>query len=291
MQDSTMPSCHLFLILARRAPRAVIFRRGPSEWTELILWCTDTNELAYGQWFKGRIYERRSDLSPDGTKLIYFASKFSRRTLVDREYTHAWTAISKPPYLTALALWPKGDCWHGGGLFENENAVFLNHKPDVASPHPKHIPQGLSVRPNPDAHGEDEPLHGMRLRRDGWKMEQEWQGEYKGRDGGYVTEQPEIWARPHPWRKHRILMARRVRGETYRETFSVVGRDGCPLADTAGVSWADWEQHGKLVLLKEGKLLIATQTAGEQVYRVRELADFSTRTPEPIVPPAWATQW
>ena len=57
-----------------------------------------------GQWFKGRIYEKRCDLSPDGTKLIYFAQKINTRTLNDPKYSYAWTAISRPPYLTALAL-------------------------------------------------------------------------------------------------------------------------------------------------------------------------------------------
>src|SRR5689334_17597784 len=111
------PPCRLFMILARRAPRAVIFRRGPSDWFQLILWHTDADEIEYGQWFHGRIYVRRSDLSPDGSLLIYFARKITGRTLADRAYTYAWTAISRPPYYTALALWPKGDCWHGGGLF------------------------------------------------------------------------------------------------------------------------------------------------------------------------------
>src|SRR5580704_3852137 len=132
----------LHMILARKAHTAVIFRRGPSKWVQLIKWDTDTDSFELGQWFHGRIYERRCDLSPDGSLLVYFAQKISARTMKDEEYTYSWTAISKPPYLTALALWPKGDCWHGGGLFEGPHDLFLNHRPEAAVPPPKHLPKG-----------------------------------------------------------------------------------------------------------------------------------------------------
>ncbi|MGL5942167.1 MAG: hypothetical protein ACRC2S_17700 [Waterburya sp.] len=29
----------------------------------------------------------------------------------------AWTAIARVAWLKAIELLPKGDCWHGGGLF------------------------------------------------------------------------------------------------------------------------------------------------------------------------------
>lgn len=121
-KKGTVPA-RLFMIFARRSPTAVIFRRGPSKWVQLIKWNTATDLFESGQWFNGRIYERRSDLSPDGSLLIYFAQKISARSMQDAEYTYAWTAISRPPFLTALALWPKGDCWHGGGLSRQPEIV------------------------------------------------------------------------------------------------------------------------------------------------------------------------
>jgi hypothetical protein len=122
----------------------------------------------YGQWFHGQMYPRRSDLSPNGKLLVYFCAKWSKRRIeeaelmldkkmagdlthnlrlllkrkpkVRTEYTYAWTAVSKPPYLTALGLWPKGDCWHGGGLFKSNRVLWLNRKPLVAIPHKDHMP-------------------------------------------------------------------------------------------------------------------------------------------------------
>jgi hypothetical protein len=59
--------CRLFVYLARDAPAGLVLRRGPSAWTRLSLWHTDSDTFLHGQWFRGRIYERRSDLSADGS--------------------------------------------------------------------------------------------------------------------------------------------------------------------------------------------------------------------------------
>ena len=65
-------------ILAREAPMAVVFRRGPSGRVCTLGWDLETDTFTMGQWLKGRIYEYRSDLSPDGKLMIYFATDFRR---------------------------------------------------------------------------------------------------------------------------------------------------------------------------------------------------------------------
>jgi hypothetical protein len=277
------------MILARNAPCAVIFRRGPSGWFQLILWHTDSDGIEYGQWVHGCVYVRRSDLSPDGTKLIYFVRKISGRTIADRGYTYAWTAISKPPYYTALALWPKGDCWYGGGLFEDDHTVFLNHKPERANPHPKHLPQGLTVRPNPGAYGEDDPIYSARLTRDGWQLRQEWDVEWVP-GIMYRTNTPEIRVRTHTHLTHHVELTRRLDGLKYRELFKVLDQNGQPLIDPAGVEWADWDQQGRLVVLRKGKLLVGSEVQANG-YVLHELSDFNDQKPQPLVAPKWATSW
>jgi len=59
--------------------------------------------------------------------MIYFAAKFKQEK---NQYT--WTAISKPPYLTAIALWKKEDTFDGGGLFESTRKIYLNHRKEEA---------------------------------------------------------------------------------------------------------------------------------------------------------------
>lgn len=66
----------LHVILAREAPKAVVFRRGPSGQVCTLGWDLETDTFAMGQWLKGRIYEYRSDLSPDGELMIYFATDY-----------------------------------------------------------------------------------------------------------------------------------------------------------------------------------------------------------------------
>jgi hypothetical protein len=90
--------CRVTVFVARQAQAAVILRRGPTRWVELILWDTKKDLFQRGQWFHGRVYEERCDLSPDGTKFIYFAAKYGRKR--DADMPDTWTAISKPPYFT-----------------------------------------------------------------------------------------------------------------------------------------------------------------------------------------------
>src|SRR5262245_12563305 len=70
--DGTQAAARLWVLLAAREPIGVIFRRGPSKQVMLIKWNTQADTFELGQWLKGRVYERRSDVSPDGELLIYF---------------------------------------------------------------------------------------------------------------------------------------------------------------------------------------------------------------------------
>lgn len=88
-------------------------------------WDMRTDRFKIGQWLKGRIYERRSDLSPDGKYLIYFAMTGHRMA----DSGGSWTAISIAPYLKAIAFFPKNDCWHGGGLWTGNRSYWLNDGP------------------------------------------------------------------------------------------------------------------------------------------------------------------
>lgn len=287
---SSTPPCRLFFILARKAPVGVIFRRGPSKWVQIIKWNTKSDTFESGQWFHGRIYEQRCDLSPDGTKLLYFAQKINARTLIDSEYTYAWTAVSHVPYLTAIALWPKGDCWHGGGLFEDDRTIWLNHKPEVAVPHRNHQPpKWVKVVPNPEAQGEDGPVFYRRLERDGWVMRQEWKGRHAFFEG-YKTEAPGIFVRTHPTEPFKLLMTDSINRYEQRFEFKVVRKlphDEIPIK---GATWAEWDHRGRLVYVKAGKLF-AMRCEGSEEPKPKELADFNAARPDPQKAPAWALKW
>jgi hypothetical protein len=277
------PGCNLKILLARKSPVGVIFRRGPSRWVQLIHWNTETDQFKAGQWFHGHIYEGRSDLSPDGSLLVYFANKFNRKTVTDKEYTYAWTAVSKPPYLTALALWPKGDCWHGGGLFEGPYDLFLNHRPAAAVPHPKHMPKGLRVRPNPSASGEDDPILVPRMERDGWKFVQWLDYDYSRNR----TEQPAISEKKFSNGRLKLRVEKYVDRNEQLLCYVVNGK-GARMEVGVG-SWADIDQQGRLVFAAEGKLFAGTIKKDEVV--LTELADFRSAKPSSVKPVAWAQRW
>src|SRR5688500_14916743 len=99
----------LHVLLSGDGKTGVVIRRGPSQTTCAIGWNRVYDTFGVGQWMRGRIYERRSDLSPDGKHLIYFAMNGRWQSTTKG----SWTAISRAPYLHAVTLLAKGDCWHG----------------------------------------------------------------------------------------------------------------------------------------------------------------------------------
>src|ERR1700681_4054036 len=63
----------LAVLLASEAPVGVVFRRGPTKLVRVVIWNRTNDKFKLGPWFKGRIFVDRSDLSPDGRHMIYFA--------------------------------------------------------------------------------------------------------------------------------------------------------------------------------------------------------------------------
>ncbi|HKA86332.1 MAG TPA: hypothetical protein VKE22_01660 [Haliangiales bacterium] len=165
-----MPSAfpaRLHVLLARSAPTAVVLRRGPSRSVCSLLWDRRADAFRLGQWLRGRIYERRADLSPDGRYLIYFAMNGRWKG----EAGGAWTAVSRAPWLKAISLWAKGDCWHGGGMFVADDRYWLNagcgHR---AVREAREVRRDALFRPAGGYGGECPSVYYPRLLRDGWTL-------------------------------------------------------------------------------------------------------------------------
>lgn len=148
-----MPAPRLFVIMARDASVAVVVRRGPSQWAQLTLWNTDNDVFTRGAWFRGRIYEEKCDLSPDGQLFVYAAFQGRR---FGSTYTDSWTAVSRPPWLHALTLWPMGTTYGGGGRFVENRRLVLRGASNV---HPEHPLRGLEVMHGELVHGEEAEYH------------------------------------------------------------------------------------------------------------------------------------
>ena len=124
---STEPWIRLHLFFATENDRAVILRQGPSKLFRMILWHRDTDTFEDGQWIKNKVYVERCDLSPDGRHFIYFLldGRWSAET------RGTFTALSRPPYWTALSLFPEGDTWGGGGVFLDDIHYYASGDADI----------------------------------------------------------------------------------------------------------------------------------------------------------------
>lgn len=289
----------LFVLLAQKSPAGVIFRRGPSHRTLLIKWNLDHDTFEFGQWLNGRVYERRCDLSPDGDLLLYFASNIAREF-------GAWTALSRPPYFTALALWPKGNTYGGGGLFTSDTQILLDRQGweerDLAPGFS--IPDWLTVAPLGRSSGWEEfdlsSPWSKRLQRDGWKLIAHPIGtkDELGRKMRLELEPPYTWRKGHPklaeafWLDLSILG---IGGEGEPWIVSehvVMGKNGYRGA-IGRSEWADWSPNGDLLFAQSGCLyrLRCVDGAFGSVEESERIADFAGLSFRPCKPPEEARRW
>jgi hypothetical protein len=291
-------SVRLYAILARKAPIAVVFRRGPSKQVMLLLWHTDTDTFHEGQWLKGRIYERRCDLSPSGKRLMYFAATY-------KEPFRSWTAISKPPFLTAVAFWPKGDGWGGGGLFKSEREILLNHRSDeMTLGEGFRLPNGINVASlgEHSGWGEDSPIMDQRLLRDGWRLFQ------RGHHIKYNFDSkiwigfnpPEIWAKTNPNKNknydlHEVTSGLHERdGSWYITEHLIVDKRSETTISLGRTDWADWCSNGELLFAKDGRIYRLSFGKGGRFRPVEDaklLIDLNDRKFEAKEAPSEAKSW
>lgn len=251
-------TARVYALIAAKARKAVVFRRGPSKCVLVLSWDLKTDTLQGGQWFKGRIYERRCDLSPDGDLLVYFAAKHHGPL-------GTWTAISRPPFLTALALWPKGDAWGGGGLFEDSRELHLNHRPgdEFALADGFVLPKGFRVRPFGErpGWGEDAPIHTARLARDGWTRVSPGEISPFSMKGlfNWTIDPPMVMEKPvGPGGTARLRIGLygigRRDGPWYAQTAQVVRPATGPILDLGEIDWADADHNGDVLFARDGCL-------------------------------------
>jgi len=168
MQEEKFPA-RLHILIARENKTALVIRRGPSKSTCILGWDRTNDTFEVSQWIKGRIYERRSDISASGKHWIYFAMNGKW----DSEVKGSWTAIGKAPWLKALILYAKGDCWNGGGLFLDDKEYWLNdgygHELLLNSSELKRVE---SYSPPNQYGGECLNVYYNRLQRDGWSLKE-----------------------------------------------------------------------------------------------------------------------
>lgn len=135
----------MHLEFASASPVAAILRRGPTSWVRLLAWNTLTDVIEAGSWFHGRISDDGCSVSPDGKLFAYRATKYHGQKT--RSVDYAWTAVSKLPWLTALALWPQSGTWGGRAKFVDNRSLIIDcpHWESLATN--DRLPEGFVVYP------------------------------------------------------------------------------------------------------------------------------------------------
>jgi hypothetical protein len=284
--------CSMFVLLARQANVAVILRRGPTKWCRVTLWDTERDSFERGQWFTGQMYPERCDVSPDGKLFIYFAGKFWARDQA-QGYSGTWTAVSRPPYLTALALWPIGDTWGGRGVFIDNRTVVIDTSSESfgARHHPDHPPGPLRVLEHCALDKRDPGRNAQPSWRNNWEV-------IPAR-----IQSNRNYAHCAAWRKaaggfilqfeteHRGIRSRELGRSVarYPSLYTLYRREGEPIA-LFEAHWADFDQQGRLVATAGGSIFAGTLTSRNKLLWT-QLAAMDEEQPTPMETPSWAQRW
>lgn len=101
------PPPRLYGLPASEAPVVAVLRRGPTQWSQVGRWDLTTGHYEPGAWFHGRLFPRRSDLSPDGRYLCCFAHDPKARW----EHGDSYVVVSRLPWLSALHAFGTCGTW------------------------------------------------------------------------------------------------------------------------------------------------------------------------------------
>lgn len=270
----------LYVLPATKAPTAlVLFRK--SSWWLLARWDLDTPKLTEGASFKGKLYPRRCDLSPDGRLFSTFALKGRGGEFVGQSGLKTYHAVSRAPWLFALAAWPEAGTYTRGLHF---------------------VPAAEAPPLPPAAHGDAAPLARARL------------GLVRTAPVAYAAERRRGWveAADCPVRgandmwdeRRRVVLEKarphgveRLRLEDDGLVDSAVGFDnrrpryrwsrGAESALIEGADWCDWDSSGRLLVAGDERLRILDGASREELWS----KDLASLVPNPRAAPDWARTW
>jgi len=267
----------IYCIPATRAPIVAVFRRGPTDWSHVGRWNLSEKRYEAGGWLKGRIFPRRSDLSPDGRFLCYFAHKPN----ANWKYGETYVALSKLPWLTALHAFGTCGTWTRGFYFTEDQKTAIPG--NVTLP----VPYGLRPTPLIQFAGErlrswqealDSP---QRVPGDTWDERRNARIRKRQPGGDCLLCQESVG-----WAGSEFGVDQAVDG--LRIHYWLETDNGIQLLDH--LQWADWDS--------QGRLLAATRSGNLQIclldgdgFEILFEEDLSLLEPDPVAAPTWARQW
>ena len=296
-----MPTNHparIFFILSKESNKAVIFRRGPTKWTQMSIWNFNDDSIEFGQWSKINLRPRRCDLSPSGDYLIYLNDQ--------GEEKDSFTAICKPPFWTTLCKWKHNQpiFGSGGGLFKSNTELELNYFTDSNSDFEGNIPSGLNVSLLSDNctadydlwKGHINPLLEIRLKRNGWTEIED--NEFIGKETSSMVDRipSKYWDENFPESKNPMkpkLFEKKITNNSFLwmityyhsyykkmlDTFYVKRRSVRTKLDY--IVWADVDYKGRIIGTKNGQLYASKRykDGSIQLTNLELLHDLNSQIP------------
>lgn len=273
------PTCRLHLLRAESAPVACVIRRGPTRWFHVARWDFEADTVEHGAWTRIALYPERCAVSSDGTRLAVFARGGEWGT---------YFAVSRAPWLRALAAWGTLGTWTTGSHFTRDDVLILA---GCAGPSPFHgrYPEGVVCEPVDTWWTRGRLFRELRT---GWNV-------VPLPKGGELSDAADPWlaglpaplgaspgavvvTRPSPSDATRALvLVSLTEGE--REYYVREGDRLAPLMEARRAEWGAGDE-----------LIVATWSGRLQVLdgrlRCRWEYDMSAALPDPQPAPEWATR-
>lgn len=300
-------NARIFFLKARWTNNAVVFRRGPTDWIQMIIWNLDNDTLEPGQWINKKVPMRNCDISPSGKYLIYFVDNF--------EHGNSRTVISKPPFWTALTAWEHGDAVFdtGGGLFVDEKTILLNLSSTQAleqypPPRDLNIYRFQTQKQYSLWKGHINLLHEHRLEMNGWTEQN---------DEDFIRQETEHLTTKNTtdyWQKQKLESTEPIIPKLWKKTITnsatlylltfyhyehrknvdlfYLGRKKEKIK-LDGIKWADIDNRYRIIATKEGKLYASKiSTDGSVDYtNMQLLHDLNAQKPKQILTPLNMKSW
>ena len=258
-----------------------VLRRGPTDWFHVGRWDVAADSYEAGSWFHGRLFPQKCDLSPDGRWLAYSAMKQWAGWPAGEIYE----AISRLPWLTALAAWEAGTTYTRGIHFDGDVGACQAGDADVGDPSPALRRYGIK-------------LYGRNQfaveRRRGWRESPDTQDRATG---GHWDEQRKVEmvkVQPGIGPDMTLHVTGGYAGfrelPSYYDPAEYFLEAGGEIQVLDDVQWADWDALGRLLAAtKLGHLQIRVYDRFDHGVVFEE--DLAAMAPDPQPPPEWAAEW
>ncbi|MBX3113807.1 MAG: hypothetical protein KF836_04505 [Fimbriimonadaceae bacterium] len=275
--------CRIDGVIARGANKAVIFRRGPSKYTQMLLWDLNTDIVTPGQWLKAKVHTRHALVSDDAKFVAYMAADYRYKSEKKNGFwpehvrgdLYRWIAVSRPPYFTALGLW--------------EAFLTINAKNNIK------INSGLSASEVNLAHCVFKMDRNSILEKRGWTQVEEYSTKSSQKKGAFsklffsFMEPKQIPAFRY---EKNLTSGKIVLREEYQkscaEVFDASGTSILRITATGGHPlWIDIDNAGRLVFDDKGCLYAWANFPEDEPQLI---ADLNPNTFEEVSPPEWATK-